>query len=48
MIIWIDAQLSPSIAVWIIENFDVKAFALRDSEDEEDLHTKDDLKVCFK
>jgi predicted nuclease of predicted toxin-antitoxin system len=40
MIIWIDAQLSPSIALWIEGNFDVKAFALRDlglrdSEDEE-------------
>ncbi len=40
MIIWIDAQLSPSIALWIESNFEVKAFALRDlglrdSEDEE-------------
>jgi predicted nuclease of predicted toxin-antitoxin system len=40
MIIWIDAQLSPSIALWIEGNFDVKTFALRDlglrdSEDEE-------------
>jgi predicted nuclease of predicted toxin-antitoxin system len=40
MIIRIDAQLSPSIAIWIESNFVVKAFALRDlglrdSEDEE-------------
>jgi predicted nuclease of predicted toxin-antitoxin system len=40
MIIWIDAQLPPSIAIWIEENFSVEAFALRDlglrdSEDEE-------------
>ena len=40
MIIWIDAQLPPSIAKWITENFEVKTFALRDlglrdSEDEE-------------
>ncbi len=40
MTIWIDAQLSPSIALWIVSNFDVKAFALRDlglrdAEDEE-------------
>ena len=30
MTIWIDAQLSPAIAFWIEENFNVKAFALRD------------------
>ena len=30
MTIWIDAQLSPAIAVWIENNFDIKAFALRD------------------
>jgi predicted nuclease of predicted toxin-antitoxin system len=40
MTIWIDAQLSPAIAVWIENNFDAKAFALRelglrDAEDEE-------------
>jgi predicted nuclease of predicted toxin-antitoxin system len=40
MIIWIDAQLPPSIAAWITENFAIEAFALRelglrDSEDEE-------------
>jgi predicted nuclease of predicted toxin-antitoxin system len=28
--IWIDAQLSPSIAAWINENFPVRAFAVRD------------------
>lgn len=38
--IWIDAQLSPVIAVWIGENFNIEAFALRelnlrDAEDEE-------------
>ena len=30
MIIWIDAQLSPSIAAWISANFSVPAVALRD------------------
>jgi predicted nuclease of predicted toxin-antitoxin system len=40
MTIWIDAQLSPAIAVWINENFSVQAIAvrdlgLRDAEDEE-------------
>ena len=30
MKIWIDAQLSPAIALWIENNFDVQAFALRD------------------
>ena len=43
MIIWIDAQLSPSIAGWIADNFDVTAFALRDlslrdAEDDESFH----------
>lgn len=28
--IWIDAQMSPAIAVWISSNFPVKAVALRD------------------
>lgn len=40
MMIWVDAQLSPAIAVWIENNFNVKAIALRDlglrdAEDEE-------------
>ena len=40
MTIWIDAQLSPAVAFWIENTFDVKAFALRDlglrdAEDEE-------------
>ncbi len=40
MTIWIDAQLSPAIAIWINQNFAVKAVAvrdlnLRDAEDEE-------------
>lgn len=30
MTIWIDAQLSPAIAVWIESNFNVRVFALRD------------------
>jgi predicted nuclease of predicted toxin-antitoxin system len=30
MTIWIDAQFSPAIALWIENNFDVKAIALRD------------------
>lgn len=38
--IWIDAQMSPAIAVWIAANFPVKALAvrdvgLRDAEDRE-------------
>ena len=39
MIIWTDAQLSPAIAGWIENNFDVQAFALRDLglRDAEDL-----------
>ncbi|MBA3335592.1 MAG: DUF5615 family PIN-like protein [Acidobacteria bacterium] len=40
MTIWIDAQLSPAIAVWIESNFNIKTTALRDvglrdAEDEE-------------
>jgi len=40
MMIWVDAQLSPAIAFWIENNFNVKAIALRDlglrdAEDEE-------------
>jgi predicted nuclease of predicted toxin-antitoxin system len=30
MIIWVDAQLSPAIAVWITATFDITAFSLRD------------------
>ena len=30
MIIWIDAQLSPAIAEWIIKEFSIEAKALRD------------------
>ena len=30
MTIWIDAQLSPAIASWISDNFDIQAFAVRD------------------
>jgi predicted nuclease of predicted toxin-antitoxin system len=40
MTVWIDAQLSPAIAVWIESNFNIKTTALRDvglrdAEDEE-------------
>lgn len=40
MTIWIDAQMSPAIAVWIMANFSVKALGvrdvgLRDAEDRE-------------
>ncbi len=39
MKIWIDAQLSPAIAFWIENNFEVESFALRDLglRDAEDL-----------
>ena len=39
MTIWIDAQISPAIAIWIETNFPVKASALRDLglRDSEDL-----------
>lgn len=30
MTIWIDAQLSPAIASWISNNFDLEVFAVRD------------------
>lgn len=30
MIIWVDTQMSPSIASWISANFSVQAMALRD------------------
>ncbi|WP_088243241.1 DUF5615 family PIN-like protein [Calothrix rhizosoleniae] len=30
MIIWVDAHLSPAIAVWITNTFGITAFALRD------------------
>lgn len=30
MIIWIDAQLSPSLAKWIQDTFDIKSQAVRD------------------
>ena len=40
MTIWIDAQLSPAIAIWLTANFPVTALAvrdvgLRDAEDRE-------------
>lgn len=40
MTIWIDAQLSPAVALWISNNFNVQALAvrdvgLRDAEDED-------------
>lgn len=30
MIIWIDAQLPPAIAIWIQANFPIEAVAVRD------------------
>ena len=30
MIIWLDAQLSPALAPWLQETFNVEAYALRD------------------
>lgn len=30
MKIWLDAQLPPTLAQWIAENFDLEAFALRE------------------
>ena len=46
MIIWTDAQLSPAIAFWIENNFDVQAFALRDLglRDAEDLEIFEEAK----
>ena len=46
MTIWIDAQLSPAIAFWIAENYDVRAIALRDLElrDAEDIEIFDAAK----
>lgn len=46
MIIWTDAQLSPAIAVWIENNFDVEAVALRDLglRDAEDLEIFEEAK----
>ena len=40
MILWIDAQLSPHLAPWLTEHFDVEAFSakwvgLRDAKDPE-------------
>lgn len=40
MIVWIDAQLSPHLAPWLTEHFDVEAFSarwlgLRDAKDHE-------------
>ena len=32
MKIWIDAQLPPTLANWLTENFDLEAVALRDLE----------------
>ena len=51
MTIWIDAQLSPAIAFWIEENFDVRAIALRDlglrdSEDFEIFNEAKKSKCC--
>ncbi|HEX5716843.1 MAG TPA: hypothetical protein VF179_11840 [Thermoanaerobaculia bacterium] len=29
MILWIDAQLSPSLAPWIAEHFEIEAFSIK-------------------
>ena len=46
MTIWIDAQLSPAIAFWVAENFNVQAVALRDLglRDAEDIEIFDAAK----
>lgn len=44
MTIWIDAQLSPAIAVWISQNFQVSAIALRDLG----LRDANDKEIFFK
>jgi len=46
MTIWVDAQLSPAIAFWIENNFDVQAFALRNLNlrDAEDLEIFNEAK----
>ncbi len=46
MTIWIDAQLSPAIAFWVENNFDVQAVALRDLRlrDAEDLEIFNEAK----
>ena len=46
MIVWVDAQMSPAIAVWISSNFSIEAVAvrdlgLRDARDKEIFMTKD-------
>lgn len=33
MNIWIDAQLPPTLASWLTDNFDLEATALRDGQD---------------
>jgi predicted nuclease of predicted toxin-antitoxin system len=30
MTIWVDAHLSPAIAIWIVSTFGIRALALRD------------------
>jgi len=47
MKIWLDAHLSPRLARWLTETFEVTALAVRDAglreaEDEEIFFTKDD------
>lgn len=32
MILWIDAQLSPALAVWVSKEFSIRAVPLRDIE----------------
>ncbi len=46
MTIWVDAQLSPAIAFWIENNFDVQSVALRDLglRDSEDIEIFEEAK----
>ena len=50
--IWIDAHLSPAIATWITNNFEVTAIALRDlglrdAEDPEIFQTAKSKRIIF-
>jgi len=52
MIIWVDAHLSPAIAIWITETFNIQALALRDvglrdAEDSEIFETARAQKIIF-
>jgi len=52
MTIWVDAHLSPAIAAWITNTFDIEALALRDvglrdAEDSEIFETVRTQKIIF-